>query len=339
MKTKLWMLGMAVAALTSCTQSEVVDLPENKAIGFNSFVENSTRAVTATTKDNLNKIWVIGYDKPNNDSYASLFDHVEVSKGNDNNWTYSGTKYWQKNTTYRFAAYANGNVDNATMKDQGVTYDPENDVLTFTNYIPNGNDLVASISGDKVVGENIPSDRVAFSFYHMLSRVRISFKLGTAYSTIAKISNIRIVKAITQGTGAYKYVANSPSIEWNNSVNSLGEYSLSTDEITLSTSFHELETFVIPQDASAIQLMFTFTTYEDANSTEYIHTYNKVADLKIPENLTIGSLWKNSYVYNYVCSFGEELDETPIEFTVYSVEGWNAANESAIILNPTNVTN
>ena len=45
MKKTLWMLGVAVAALTSCTQSEVLDVPESKMIAFDSFVGKPTRAI------------------------------------------------------------------------------------------------------------------------------------------------------------------------------------------------------------------------------------------------------------------------------------------------------
>ena len=57
MKTKLWMLGVAVAALTSCTQSEVIDVPENKVIGFEPFVEKHTRAVqNISTVDQITRV-------------------------------------------------------------------------------------------------------------------------------------------------------------------------------------------------------------------------------------------------------------------------------------------
>ena len=44
MKKNVWLLGVAAAALTSCTQSEVLDVPESKLIGFETHVEKQTRA-------------------------------------------------------------------------------------------------------------------------------------------------------------------------------------------------------------------------------------------------------------------------------------------------------
>ena len=60
MKKSLLMLGVAVAALASCTQNEVVDIAESNAIKFdNAFVGNATKATAPEiTKDNITDIYV-----------------------------------------------------------------------------------------------------------------------------------------------------------------------------------------------------------------------------------------------------------------------------------------
>lgn len=340
MKKSLFVLGLAVAALTSCTENEVVDVAESRVIGFDSYVNNSTRAVNVTTKDNLEKIYVIGYEKATSATsatdFTSLFDHVPVTyDSSSKKWGYDSHKHWQRNTLYRFAAYATGVENNASMFND-VNYDPDGDSITISNYTPNGNDLIAAISGDKNVGETIPSDRVAFSFHHLLSRVKVSFKLGTAFNAVAKISNVRIVDAINQGTGVYEYVQNSKNISWTGTATIGDAYTLVSEETVLTTDFQEFEVFVIPQLTTNIKLQFTYTTYEQGG-TEVIHNYTKEASLTVPNNITDGK-WKEAYIYNYICTFGLEADETPIEFTVYNVEGWTAANESGIVLTPTDVT-
>ena len=41
MKKSLWIFGVAVIALTGCTNNEVVDIPQSRAINFsNTFVNN-----------------------------------------------------------------------------------------------------------------------------------------------------------------------------------------------------------------------------------------------------------------------------------------------------------
>lgn len=57
MKKSLWMLGVALTALASCAETEVVDVPQTRAIGFtNAFVNNTTRADVTT--DTFGKFWV-----------------------------------------------------------------------------------------------------------------------------------------------------------------------------------------------------------------------------------------------------------------------------------------
>ena len=106
MKKTLWMLGVAVAALTSCTQSEVVEIPESRVIGFDSFVGKNSRAayliqqpgqMAPTTKDNLYQFWVLGYEGSD-----PIFD------GTDDN----AKVYW--NTTNSGFTYDNHN--NSSLK-------------------------------------------------------------------------------------------------------------------------------------------------------------------------------------------------------------------------------
>lgn len=46
MKRSLILLGAVTATLASCSKSEVVDVNDSQAIGFETFVNKSTRAVT-----------------------------------------------------------------------------------------------------------------------------------------------------------------------------------------------------------------------------------------------------------------------------------------------------
>lgn len=66
MKKSLFVLGVAVAALASCTQSEVLEVAENRAIQFNTFVNNNTKAVTEiNAADGLTSFYVFGYHGDN----------------------------------------------------------------------------------------------------------------------------------------------------------------------------------------------------------------------------------------------------------------------------------
>ena len=73
MRKSLLLLGVAVAALASCTQNEVVDIAESNVIKFdNAFVGNTTKATTApeVTTDNIEDMYVFAVDGDD----ADVFD-------------------------------------------------------------------------------------------------------------------------------------------------------------------------------------------------------------------------------------------------------------------------
>lgn len=336
MKTKLWMLGMAVAALTSCTQSEVVDVPESKAIGFNSFVNNQTRAVVDITKSNMNKFWLFGYRKTSeSDTFittgeSEIYNNVQIdgtTTGGVTTWNYNDpndVKYWIKSSTYRFAAYNNGG--NNITADGAVGYNPNDDVITFTNYQVDGKDLVATISGDRttsdpiVAGETSP---VMLNFYHMLSKIRFSFT--SSANVTLKITKLEVTAA-TQGTGTYTYNSTdptSPTIAWTPSNASTGKYS-STATLTPTTT-EAVETFyVIPQSNQSVVATFTLTS-SDADG-HIIETKSMTVNLAT-ESLH-NNTWLPGYLYNYVAVLGTDFNQTPITFTVNSVANWTGASDT-----------
>lgn len=104
MKRSLFWLGAAAMALASCTNSEVMEVAENRAIGFSSFVNNSTKAVvpiTSTTSFTSANFYVFG-------EYGdATSDWSKVGQA-FNNELGSAVYYWQPSQTYRFGAYADG---------------------------------------------------------------------------------------------------------------------------------------------------------------------------------------------------------------------------------------
>lgn len=61
MKKSILMLGLAVAAMTSCTNDEVMEVNQNNLIKFESFVNKGTRTVDEVKKkqfDSVLCVWV-----------------------------------------------------------------------------------------------------------------------------------------------------------------------------------------------------------------------------------------------------------------------------------------
>ena len=106
---KIILAALAIAALASCTKTEVVGVTESNAIAFdNAFVDNATKSVNdpSFTKSNLTDFAVYGFVEG-----AVLFDGTQVSKTIINDdlesaWKYAGTQYWIAGAQYKFNAVA-----------------------------------------------------------------------------------------------------------------------------------------------------------------------------------------------------------------------------------------
>ena len=207
MKKTLWMLGVAVAALTSCTQNEVLEVPESKLIAFDTHVDKSTRAVNNLLgNDNISKFYVYGVKGSkagdvftNEDSPNFLFSEIEVSRTRTNEvwgaFSYEELKAWEMGKYYRFAGYSNGNEkvgsngsvtffgnDSKTIKTGNTTSVTKANVwgLDFTGYSSNGDDLLAAVPAERDTETNNGAQTaVHFTFKHLLSQVIFRFTYGT----------------------------------------------------------------------------------------------------------------------------------------------------------------
>lgn len=346
MKKSLFVLGVAVAALASCTNEEVMDVAENRAIGFNAFVGNNTRAlVTEVTKDNLSGFYVFGATSDDSNNWATSFNNTNVTGGTvdgSSTWTPAQEAYWQLGQAHRFAAYADGN----NGSNANVTYTPADQKLTFASYTPdNTKDLIAAIPAE-VASATVVADyntAVALSFYHMLSQVKFTFSTDAADAYTLAITDIKITNAVKTATGTCTYAAGTPTIDWTTST-STGEYTF--DDITdvastVSGNNHSTNCLVIPQDnTNSLNVTFTANLSDDNG---VIGTGNFTAPLSYTAGTgpagTINNTWTPGFIYNYTATItGEQLtdpenpDENliPIKFTVTTVDAWDNASDSEL---------
>ncbi|MBR2359154.1 MAG: fimbrillin family protein [Bacteroidaceae bacterium] len=327
MKKNLWMLGAAVAALTSCTESEVVDVPESRVISFQSYVDNGTRAVHQVNKDNIRNFYVFGWRKVGNGTFNDpVLSNVHVSSTNGTVWGYSPHAYWQTNSTYRFAGYANGDIvnqgDDCGLANENVGYNADTDVVTFTNYSVSDKDLIVAISGDKVIGNTIGvPGTVDMSFRHMLSMVKFTFLNASGNSTL-KIKNLKINNLDMTATGTFAY-SNKKAV-WNIDQTRTGVCNILSGESVLSVESEQsnsVDCLVIPQNSNGPSVSFTAETYD--NNGDLHDSKNYTANLTIPEVGEVGTKhtnWINSFIYNYQITIGETLSS--IVFNVTTVEPW-----------------
>lgn len=353
MKKKMILLGMAVATLASCTNEEVMEMAENRAIGFTTFVNNNTRTVDITNAD-INAFWVFGnYTDATNK--VDVFNNVKVNgtgagEANSKTWTSEQTAYWQKDKTYQFAAYANGTAKLETE----VAFDPAGKTLNFTGYSAGENDLIAGLATDKSWNGTGTPATVAFSFKHMLSKITFTFKTKAADTYIMKVTGLKIALAsnVSSATGAadpIKTASGSISentttpVSWKTDANTTGgeyayeeipDYADGTADASGYFSKSTTGQYVIPQANENLYATFTVKmssqgTDQGGNPTEVeLRNRTFTVNLKYAPNQT-AEPWEPGMHYNYIAVVNPDnvMDEMrPIEFTVTTVEDWKDAN-------------
>ncbi len=318
MKKSLFVLGVAVAALASCTQSEVLEVAENRAIQFNTFVNNNTKAVTEiNAADGLTSFYVFGY---HGDNTNSLTNEVYVNESN------SQVAYWVPSQTYRFAAYADG----AGNIIDGAEFDAANRELSINNYTPNDEkDLVAAVPTSDITTDESLSDvaPVQLTFVHLLSQVAFEFTTDAADSYTLTISNVQINGAVNTANCTYDGTVpvwgGSPVSDVAYSYSDLNGVDIANQEENYTASQSKL---VIPQ-SNTNNLTVTFTATLSGDGVTDTKTRNFTGNLSYSGTTpATANTWTNGYRYKYTAQIDPEdiddsLSDKLIEFTA-TVTDW-----------------
>lgn len=348
MRKSLWMLGLAAAAMTSCTQSEVLEVAENRAIGFDDvFVGKVTRGVTATIVGKASDLH--GDDKGfyvygGYETVTDVFDntHVTYSSGSTPEWGYSPTRYWVANQNYKFVAYAPAMGVTPTFS-YGTTSTPSaNDAtLTFTDVVIDGTvnnqkDFIVAKSDVITLGDSYTT-KVQFNFFHALSMIKVTLRNGFADGVKVAISDFQITGINTKGNfttastdfsaGSCGTWSNQTSAETTSTFIDAGtggtplssRWTSSTDDTNTSKAYSN-EFIVIPQTIGTVKVKFNVTV-ADAAGTEIVS--DKLFDVSIPNGTTTNWIINNRYHYTLTID-GKSVGLTPIEFDDPDVEQWGA---------------
>lgn len=324
MKRSLFLLGMAAAALSSCTNEDVVDVAQNRAIRFDTFVNNNTRAVTEVTTENLNSYYLFGsYGDSENNYDVLVFD-------NESN---SATAYWTANKHYAFGAYANGNGNRFDNAD----FNANTSQLKFHGYTPGDEkDLVAAIARAETDADVTNENAVALQFVHMLSQVKFTFKTEVADSYTIKISDLKF-NAVKTADGSYtKATELTGTIDWTGNI-SLGDYMYEemSDIANKDKNYTDSNVkLVIPQD-NTDQISVTFTATLSGPGIDGEVNKEFTADLGYEAGSISGTeanAWTPGYRYNYTATINADNikdDLKEIEFTT-EVTRWEDANDTTV---------
>ena len=333
----------ALAALVSCTKDNVLE-NNKEAIGFNkTFIQNSVKSVNDPSFTNSNLFTdfaVYGFVEG-----AVLFDGTQVSKSiaNDklsSDWKYAGTQYWIAGANYNFHAVApmtNGGWTNTAATKDATT-------LTFTN---NGTtDLLYASAAQQ--GKVSGNETVAFTFNHILSKVKFSFENAyNASNATIKVKDVQINNAYTTADVNLTYNADGELVAtWkNHAADALVlAFGMATDdESTTATNENDEvayafgktyesqnERFLIPnavptqtvneQTVKGYNVTFTVELYVSSKYvTEFDHS------VYVDFTPTAGLSYDIKAVINAE-NIDPENAQEPIEFTVNKVEGWGTTN-------------
>ena len=336
MKKNLILMGAAIAALSSCTQSEVLDVPESKAIKFSSFVDKPTRTVTEVTSTSLTNFYVFG-------NFGTDENYGNTAYNNESN---AQTYYWAAaGNKYRFGAYANG--ENGKLTTNQVSFSPTtgtNGTLTFTNYAPQdnaGKDLVAAIPTTyTVTGNENAETKINLNFKHLLSQVKFTFKTTDADTYTLKIHDIKIDNNAISKTNC---TFDGTTITWTAdgaekqgyTYNEIADIAVATaldgEDAPYQGSSVEM---VIPQ-SNTDNIKVTFSATVSGGGLEGEKTGNFEAELGYTASGAEGTTdntWTPGYRYNYIATINADqidpnLEEKKINFTA-TVEEWKDANDT-----------
>lgn len=307
------MLGIATMMLASCTNEDVLNVSDSRAIGFNTFVNNNTKAVTDITTASLSKFYVFGdYDE----GASVAFSNTEVIGSQGGTYTPVNPAYWQTGKTYEFGAYSNGNAS--------LTASFSNGALTITGYsVDDAKDLIAATASEIAAPAAGEDKSVPLTFKHLLSKVKFTFSTTAVPEAFRmEVSNLTFKGIKTAATCVFSN--NTISTKWTGTE---GDYTIATlGDYAVTDGFASTEDIlVIPQSNTDIEASFTVTIY-DENTNEEIATNDFTASLDCTE-------WVEGYVYNYTATINpDKVDGNlkPITFTVTKVEDWEPEQEEPI---------
>lgn len=322
---KVFFTLLVIAALSSCSQEEVVDTVAKTPISFgNVFVEKSTqsRAGEENTQKPTDHTYGAGGDLTQFQVYGRVegnIDNADIYTGNKvtgeigGEWICEGsTQYWIPGATFHFTAWA------------GVEESDIDGPMSVTYNVENQNDLLFATYNRTLNGQSTDYDKVDFIFDHVLTKVQFTFVNNyAANSNVAlTVKNIQITNAIT--AAIYSNGTNKPyegKMSWTNH-----------DKTPAIISFGETGS-IQPGGNSGycgnIGLLIPYTYSSEEKLNVSFDVYHNGKGITKNTNVEIDLKEGNSY------NFTAELDAKsvqgvmPITFSITRDENWDEKSYNA----------
>ena len=311
---KLFIMGLAAMglALTACNSDETVEMAKGNAIGFKTFVNNSTRGIDDDiTKDNIKEFKVWGLMKKGEQT-GTPFNGTVVNKG-DNGWSYTTPVYWEKGYTYSFVALAPSTAKYEFTAPTAVgtwgslTFENETgvkDLLFAAN-----NYGLANWEGNQCPGA------VNMQFNHMLSRVRFNFVNGMNDGSTLSVKNVKITNAYSKATATLG--ENLESLVWSDQ-NTPAEMAFGnalTEDFKQNANGTTDHKYLIPAVDEDLTVTFTVVRAHNGVVDEYSHSVTIAK-----QTLLAGNSYQFSATFDNT-NINPEQELCPIVFQA-SVNEW-----------------
>lgn len=318
---KLFIAILGVAAFAACSQEMTLETPKGAAIGFdNVFVENATKAAADISAANLANFGVYGSIINAEGAKGMIFNNQTVAKGAEG-YSYSPAQYWVAATTYNFVALAPQTAANWTYANE--ENDAYNGVISFNNAAAAGEQDLLFASHGRTTADKLTAapEKVAFTFNHMLSRVKFTFTNGfhQGSNVTLKITDVTITNAHAEGTLA---VANGVVAEdWTGSEATFARLFGNLDTEILAENGGKGATehyYLLPTATATYDITFTVALYQ---AGVLVDTYNRNATISL--DLEKGKSYNFQATLNKDNTSDEAGELYPIEFTA-TVNDWAA---------------
>ena len=321
---KLFISMLAVAALASCSQEDVIVADKGDLIGFNSFVENSTRADAATdpsyttTGENPNLTSFNVYGAVNG---VNIFNGNTVTKSADygSAWTLTGaSQYWINGADYEFVAVVDGNktVKDSKNNDVVITSTTKNASGIPTAITYNSDGATDLLCARVVRNDNEDTSVVPFGFTHLLSKVKFSVKNTTA----AAATNYRIVLTSAQITGALASntynVGETSAWATVNTKDNTKDFTLENLTVnSAATQYHSKELLLLPGVNVNVVVTAKVEAKDARDEWTEVSTMSRTFNNVLGEGTLVAN---NAYHFAVSLGIGEE-----IKFTATTLPDWN----------------
>ena len=308
---KFLFLGIAATAMfASCTHDELVEMNPQSAIGFETFIDKSTRAAADVTTDELTAFEVYGW-RTKDETTQQIFDAQAVT-ADHGTCTYSPLQYWVGSYKYAFEAVA------PKSGEKGVTVDDSYGESTITFVSNSETDLIYASASKDLSGSahgTLASDpgAVGLTFGHLLSRVKFTFINGAAAGSAAKIAvtNVQITNAGTTGV----YTPSTGTWAAATATGAVTFASTAINDITGGAYEATEHKYLIPYNVNGYKVRFTVTMTQGSVSDSFDY------EVTLPNTTLVKG---NSYNFKATFNPGQ-----PIVFTA-EVTPWNTFTEVTI---------